>query len=117
MDKSNKKIDSNKKKNFIEWLKNECRDWRTFVVLLCVIAVVYSPVWGGYLLYFIFKWKWCLVMASVTFTFWLGPFTPFFPLCIAITLFIKKIMQIVRIKKYKKNKKDKEHTYNNLTKM
>ena len=40
-------------------------------------------------------------MATVVLTFWAGPFTPFFPLAIAITLFIKKIM------KFKKNREGK----------
>ena len=57
----------------------------------------------GYLLYYIFKWNWCIVMGAVTFAFWFGPFTPFFPLCIAITLFIKKIMQVKKRKKGEQN--------------
>ena len=80
--------------NFLKWIKNECKDWRTLILLICVILTIYSTVWLGYLLYFIFKWNWCLVMASVTAAFWFGPFTPFFPLCIAITLSLKKIIQI-----------------------
>ena len=85
--------------NLFKWLKEECKDWRTLVVLLCVIAVMYSPVWGGYLLYYIFKLNWCLILASVTLTFWFGPFTPFFPLCIAITLSIKKLIEVKNRKK------------------
>ena len=80
--------------NFFRWLKNECKDWTTAFILIWVIAIVYFPVWGGYLLYAMFGWNWCAVMASSAAIFWLGPFTPFFPLCIAITLTIKKIMQI-----------------------
>ena len=80
--------------NIWDWFKNECKAWKTLIVLICVIVIMYSPVWLGYLLYFAFKWNWCLVMASVTAAFWFGPLTPFFPLCIAITLSIKKIMQV-----------------------
>ena len=85
--------------NLFKWIKEECKDWKTFIVLLCVIAVMYSPVWGGYLLYYIFKWNWCLVLASLTLTFWFGPLTPFFPLCIAITLSIKKLIEVKKRKK------------------
>ncbi len=92
-------MEKNKKThNLGKWLKEECTDWKTLVVFLCVVAVVYMPVWGGYLLYYMFKWNWCLAMASITFTFWVGPFTPFFPICIAITLFLKKIMEQKNIK-------------------
>ena len=67
------------------WLKKECKDWKTLLVFMCVVIIMYTPVWLGYLLYFMFKWNWCLVMASVTAAFWFGPLTPFFPLCIGIT--------------------------------
>ena len=82
-----------KSRNFIKWIKNECKDWKTIVIFICVAIIVYSPTWVGYILYWIFKWKWCMVMATTSLMFWAGPFTPFFPLCIAITFFIKKIMK------------------------
>ncbi|HBF15792.1 MAG TPA: hypothetical protein DDW30_09000 [Clostridiales bacterium] len=79
-----------KVKTFFRWIFDECRDWRTVVLLIAVIAVVYSPVWGGYLLKLIFGWNWAAVMATAVLVFWAGPFTPFFPICIALTLAIKK---------------------------
>ena len=81
-------------KNFLKWIWNECKDWHTLILLLCVIIVMYSPVWGGYLLYAAFGWAWCSAIASAYLLFWAGPFTPFFPMCIGITLFIKKVMQV-----------------------
>lgn len=99
-----KKVVKEKSINIFTWLKEECKDWRTFFILICVIIVLYIPVWGGYLLYFLFKWNWCLTMANLFVAFWAGPFTPFFPLAIAITLSIKKIM---RIEKRKNNQKSK----------
>ncbi len=83
-----------KEHKVLNWLKRECKDWKTFAIFLIVIIVMYLPVWGGYLLYYIFKWKIALTTASIVMTFWFGPFTPFFPLAITITLFIKRIMQI-----------------------
>ena len=87
--------------HFIKWIKNECKDWKTFVILLIVIMIVYFPTWGGYLLYAIFRWNWCLTMATASMVFWAGPFTPFFPLCIAITLFIKKLIEKINEKSIK----------------
>ena len=81
-------------KNFFKWIWNECKDWRTLILLLCVIIVMYSPVWGGYLLHAIFGWSWCSAVASAYLLFWAGPFTPFFPMCIGITLSIKKAIQV-----------------------
>jgi len=90
------KESNNKEKEHkvLEWLKEECKDWRTLVIFIIVLVIMYLPVWLGYLLYYILNWKWCMVMATVVLTFWAGPFTPFFPLAIAVTLFIKKIMKI-----------------------
>ena len=100
-----KKNNKDKISKFLKWLKKECKDWKTLVVLMCVIVVVYAPVWIGGLMYAIFGLEWCGVMASLMAAFWLGPLTPFFPLCIAITLSIKKIMQVKKKGKNKKNKK------------
>ena len=87
-------------KNFFKWIWNECKDWRTLILLLGVIIVMYSPAWGGYLLYAAFGWTWCSAIASAYLLFWAGPFTPFFPMCIGITLSIKKAMQ-VKLRKHK----------------
>lgn len=79
-------------KKFFRYIWTECKDKKTFAIFLCVVAVVYSPVWFCYLLYFIFKWQWCFTVATVCFAFWAGPFTPFFPVCIAITLTLKRFI-------------------------
>ena len=79
-----------KVKAFFRWILDECRDWRTVVLLIAVVAAVYSPVWVGYLLKLIFGWNWAAVMATAMLVFWAGPFTPFFPVCVALTLAIKK---------------------------
>lgn len=81
-------------KKFFKWIWNECKDWHTAALLLVVIAVVYSPVWGGFLLHAVFGWEWGSVVASACMIFWAGPFTPFFPLCIGITLSIKKFLEV-----------------------
>ena len=78
-------------KSFLFYIKSECRDWRTFVLLLIVMAIVYSPVWGCYLIFALTGAKWAFAAASAVLAFWAGPFTPFFPLCIAITLGLKKL--------------------------
>ena len=75
---------------FCRWIWQECNDTKTFLLLLLVIAVVYSSVWGGYLLHAIFGRKWESIMASACLVFWAGPFTPFFLICIGITLSIRR---------------------------
>ena len=77
-------------KHFCRWVWRECRDIKTLLLLLLVVAAGYSPVWGGYLLHALFGWEWASIMASACLLFWAGPFTPFFPICIGITLAIKR---------------------------
>lgn len=75
--------------SFCRWLWQECKDIKTFFLLLLVIVAVYSPIWVGYLLHAVFGWKSASIMASVSLFFWAEPFTHFFLTCIGITLFIK----------------------------
>lgn len=93
--KNMEKESNNKQKEHkvLSWLKEECKDWRTFVIFIIVLVIMYAPVWLGYLLYYILGLKWCMVIATIALTFWAGPFTPFFPIAIAVTLFIKKIIK------------------------
>jgi len=75
------------------WLKKECSNRRTIALFAVVLIVMYAPVWGGYLLYGVFRWRWCAVAASAYMLFWAGPFTPFFPVCLAITLAIARCLK------------------------
>ena len=87
------------------WLWYNIRDWRTFVIFVIVFLVMSSEVWVPYLISII-TWgtslsKWMLGVASACWLFWLGPFTPFIPLCVTITIFIKEIFNHVKIKRKK----------------
>lgn len=87
------------------WAKENIKDWRTAVIFLIVMVVMSSEVWVFYLLGFI-SWgsdfsKWCFGIGSAGWAFWLAPFTPFLPLCILITAFIKGIVNKIRFKKSK----------------
>lgn len=75
---------------FCRWIWQECKDIKTFLLFLLVVTVLYAPVWGGYLLHMLFGWKWASIVSSACLMFWAGPFTPFFPICIGITLSIKR---------------------------
>ena len=82
--------------NFLKWVWQECKDWRTVVIFIIVVVFMYTPVWGGYLCHAIFGWKWCSVVATTYLAFWAGPFTPYFPLCIAITLGIRRLIDKIK---------------------
>ena len=88
-----------KVKDFISWIWSECRDWRTLILLGVVCLAVGFPVWGGYLLYFITHWEWALILSTALLAFWWLPGAPYFAVCIAITLGIKRFRQKRRQKK------------------
>ena len=71
---------------FLKKIKDECGNRETVILFALVVALMYCPVWGGYALYALFR-------ASAYLLFWAGPFTPFFPCCVAITMFVKKLIK------------------------
>lgn len=64
---------------------------KTIILFCVVVAIVSSEVWVSYIIYFITHNSWWLALGNSCWIFWLGPFTPFIPLCITITLGIKGI--------------------------
>lgn len=102
---------------FLSWpfryIWAEVHDWRFVVIFVATMAVVGSEVWVPLVLAWIF-WgdeSFRITMLSVSGTceaFWLAPFTPFLPLCIAITMGIKSLIEKIKEKRTKKmkNKED-----------
>lgn len=92
------------KKPFV-WLKDNIKDWRTALIFGIVFLVLSSEVWVPYLLGII-SWgtdfsKWCFGIASACWLFWLGPGTPFLPICIGLTILIKSLFNKIRFRKLK----------------
>lgn len=82
------------------WLFYNIRDWRTMVIYLIVTAVVSIEVWLPYLLGVI-TWgtdfsKIMFSVGSACWIFWLGPGTPFIPLCISITIGVKALFNKIK---------------------
>jgi len=83
------------KKLFL-WIWQECNDKHTFALLLLVCIIIGSPVWISYLLWFVFKLNWALWIGSAMLAFWWLPGAPYFALCIAVTLGIKRVFQKIK---------------------
>ncbi len=100
---------------FIKWVWTECKDWHTIVLLIIVSLVLSLPVWGGYLIGFVFDIKWAIVAASVIWAFWMLPGAPFFALSVSITLIIKRLIGKGhrKIKKITKNILKSDNEANN----
>lgn len=90
--------------HFLKWVWMECKDWHTLVLLGIVCCVLSLPIWGGYILGFIFKWDWAFWVATVTWGFWILPGAPFFTVAISITLGLKRLFD----KKQEKKQHDAE---------
>ena len=93
-----------KAKDFLLWVWNECKDWRTLALLGIVCLAVGFPVWAGYLVGFLFHWEWALWVATICWGFWMLPGAPFITLCVTITLLIKRFFE--KRRKNQRNKPD-----------
>ncbi len=84
--------------NFFKWIWTQLKDWHNLIILAVVTVVMTSPIWVCGILGFINNSAVLLGVAGGYFAFWLGPGTPFWPLCIAITLLIRKLLEKFRNK-------------------
>ena len=84
--------------NFFKWVWRECRNWQTIVLLAVVCLIVGSPVWVCGLLGLLFDWAWAWAVCFALLAFWWLPGMPYFAVCVAITLGIKRIFQKYRRK-------------------
>lgn len=96
----------NKFKSFLKWIWTQLKDVQTLIIFIIVLAVMYFPAYGFYILSLILNNAMLAYIATVYVAFWAGPFTPFFPLCISITLGIKALINKAKEKK-NKTKSDK----------
>ena len=89
-------------KTFFKWLFKQLRDKTNIVIFLSVFLVLSCEVWIPYLIAIITGIEWWWAVGSACWAFWLAPFTPFIPLCLALTAAVRKVYDKI------KNKKDKE---------
>ncbi len=102
--------------DFLRWVWGECRDWRTFLLLAIVCITIGTPVWGGYILFFLFGWKWAFAMATAALAFWWIPGVPFFTVSVTVTLAIKKLAQTLAARAGKKRLPANSETQSSETK-
>lgn len=94
-------------KGLIKTLKEVFTDWRTAVIFMIVFAVLSSEVWVPYLIGVI-CWgtelsAWMFSVGTSCWVFWAMPWTPFLPLCLGITVGIKKAFDAIKKKRNKDN--------------
>lgn len=79
-----------------KWVWKQLKDWHNLVIFVIVFLVVSCEVWVPYLLGVITGDGYWFAIGSACWAFWLAPFTPFLPLCIAITLGIRKLWDKIK---------------------
>lgn len=80
-------------------IKREFKDPLTLPIFLIVLVVMYAPCWASVLIYFFTGSAVALGVATAYVAFWAGPFTPFFPLCFAISFAIHRFIRKHILKK------------------
>lgn len=90
------------------WIKDNIKDWRTAVIFAIVLVVISSSVWIPLLIGIITQNAWFYGIASAVFIWWQLPGSPFFMLCIGITIGIKSLFNKVRRKREDKNEQVEE---------
>lgn len=93
-------------RDFVKWIWEQCKDWKTVALLGVVSLVMYSPALAGWAAGAILGWDWAWISATAYAAFWIGPFSPFFGIAVAITLFIKRTVQLIFKKKEQKSAED-----------
>ena len=101
-------------KKLIKWVWTQLKDRTNLVIFIICFIVLSSEVWLTYILGIIFHNGWLIGVGTVCWAFWLGPFTPFLPICIALTLGVRKIYD--KIKKSRERKKEMRMKFKSTTK-
>ena len=70
-------------------------------MLVIVCIVVGAPVWISGLLGILFNWAWAWAVFAALLAFWWLPGVPYFALCVAVTLAIKRFFEKKAAKKAK----------------
>lgn len=83
----------------IKRLLTALKDKTNIIIFIITFIVLSSEVWIMYLLYFITGNLWFLGVGSACWAFWLAPFTPFLPICLALTFCVRKIFDKIKAKR------------------
>lgn len=87
-------------------LLKELKDWRTILIFGIVMLVLGSEVWIPYILFMITNKPVYMIIATGGLFFWnVVPFTPFLPICLAVTIAIKKLMKKIKERRINKNER------------
>ena len=96
-------------RNFFAKLFNSLKDKTNIIIFIVVFLVLSCEVWVPIILGIVTQNAWWYGIAATCWAFWLAPFTPFLPLCIALTFAVRKAYDALK----KRSRKRAEDNVNN----
>ena len=96
-----------KLKKFFKWLWHELKDPLNLIIFIIVNVVVSASVWVPLLFAFITGDSYWYGIAAAVEVVWLGP-VPYIPICLAITLGIRAVIELIRKKIRGADKNDRK---------
>ena len=84
---------------FAKGILRELGDIHNLTIFGIVVLFMSIPIWLLYLLGILLECTPLIAVGTVYWAFWLGPMTPFFPLCVAIALGVRRVIDRYRAKK------------------
>lgn len=84
---------------FCKKLLAQLKDKTNLFIFLIILLIMSSGVWLLFLLGMAFDSKALMAAAAAYWAFWAGPMTPFFPLCVAIAIGIRKLLDKLGVTK------------------
>lgn len=93
-----------KAKALVKAVFAQLKDRTNIIIFISVFLVLSSEVWVPFLLGIITGKAWWYGIAATCWGFWLAPFTPFLPLCIAITFGVRTLVDAIRKRKQNRKK-------------
>ena len=100
-------------RKFLDLLKKlfeQLKDKTNIIIFIIVFLVLSCEVWVPVLLGILTGNEWWYGIAATCWAFWLAPFTPFLPLCFALTFAVRKVFDAIKNRKNNKILKEKSRS-------
>lgn len=87
--------------NLLKALFKQLKDRTNIIIFIIVFLVLSCEVWVPVILGIVTGNGWWYGIAATCWAFWLAPFTPFLPLCIALTFAVRKVIDAIKRRRHK----------------
>lgn len=92
--------------NLLKALFRQLKDKTNIIIFIIVFLVLSCEVWVPIILGIVTQNAWWYGIAATCWAFWLAPFTPFLPLCVALTFAVRKAYDALKKRARKRHSPD-----------